>query len=62
MTMLSGILELPPGAEGRIRQFSDGLVEGPDDPVVPAELAQQYPLRQGQMVVAEITDRKSRRR
>jgi len=62
MSTFSGILEMPQGAEGHIRQFADGLVEGPDDPIVPAELAERYPLRPGQQVVAEVVDRRSRRR
>jgi len=62
MNTCSGILDMAQGAEGRIRQFADGLIVGPDDPIVPTELSERYPLRPGQRVVAEIVDRKSRRR
>lgn len=45
MSTVRGILEWVPGPEGRIRQFNDGLVESPDDPVIPQALAQAYQLR-----------------
>lgn len=59
---LSGILELPNGSEGRIRQFNDGLVEGSDDPFVPTALAEHYNLRQGQYLTVNVSDNSSRRR
>jgi transcription termination factor Rho len=62
MTTLSGILELPPGAEGRIRQFDDGLVESHGDPFVPLELSERYRLRQGQRVTVQVVERKPKRR
>ena len=62
MTTLSGILELPPGSEGRIRQFNDGLVETQTDPFVPQELSERYPLRQGQRLTVQVVDRKPKRR
>ncbi|HWB19616.1 MAG TPA: transcription termination factor Rho [Phycisphaerales bacterium] len=51
---LSGILELPSGTEGRIRQFDDGLVQQANDPFVPLALRDQYPLRPGQRVTVSV--------
>ena len=62
MTTLSGILELPFGAEGRIRQIDDGLIESQSDPFVPLELGQRYPLRQGQKLTVNVVEKKPRRR
>ncbi|MDY7109325.1 MAG: transcription termination factor Rho, partial [Planctomycetota bacterium] len=62
MTTLTGILELPKGAEGRIRQLDDRLIENKDDPFVPQDLAQRYPLRPGQQLTVNVIEKKSRRR
>ncbi len=62
MTTLSGILEWPAGAEGRIRQLDDCLLEQQTDPFVPIELGQKYPLRQGQRLTVHVVERKPRRR
>jgi transcription termination factor Rho len=62
MATLTGILEWPERAEGRVRQFGDGFIVGPDDPFVPVTLAQRYPLRNAQQVTVEVVDRKPRRR
>jgi len=62
VNVLSGILELPKGNEGRIRQLSDRLIENQDDPFVPIELADRYALRQGQRLEVSVTTRRSRRR
>ena len=62
MTTLNGILELPKGNEGRIRQLDDRLVESGDDPFVPAEMAQKFALRQGQELTVSVGTRKPRRR
>ncbi len=62
MSTLSGILEWRNGTEGRIRQLDDRLVEHTDDPFVPVELRERYPLRQGQRVTVSVVHRKSRRR
>src|SRR5688572_33538 len=62
MTTLSGILELPAGADGRIRQLGDGLVESHSDPFVPMELGQKYPLRQGQKLTVNVVEKRPRRR
>jgi transcription termination factor Rho len=58
----SGILELPKGAEGRLRQLEDRIIEKQDDPFVPSELADRYALRQGQRLTVHVTKKKSRRR
>lgn len=62
MTTIDGILELPRGGEGRIRQLDDRLVEQPGDPFVPAELAQRLALRSGQRIEAHVIEKKPRRR
>ncbi|MFG0274465.1 MAG: transcription termination factor Rho, partial [Phycisphaerales bacterium] len=62
MPTLTGILEWPERAEGRIRQFGDGFIEAPDDPFVPTALADRYPLRNALEVTVEVVDRKPRRR
>jgi transcription termination factor Rho len=62
MSTLSGILELPNGTEGRIRQLDDCLVEQQDDPFVPTALAERYLLRQGQQLTVQVVHKRSRRR
>lgn len=63
MTTLTGILEWPQRAEGRVRQMTDSrLAQGPDDPFVPLSLGEAYPLRNGQEVTVEIEVRRSKRR
>jgi len=62
MTTLTGILEWPERAEGRVRQFSNGFVERDSDPFVPLNLAERYPLRNGQEITVEVVERKPRRR
>ncbi len=57
-----GILEWTGNAEGRIRQFGDGLIENSNDPWVPLALAQQYTLRHAQRIVAEAVLRKPKRK
>ena len=46
---LTGILEWPERAEGRIRQMGDAnrVLEAPDDPFVPDTFGEQFPLRSG---------------
>ncbi len=61
-TTLTGILELPKGAEGRVRQLADGLVESEDDPYVPMNLIEELPLRPGQEVTVNVVSKKPRRR
>jgi transcription termination factor Rho len=62
MTTLSGILEWRNGAEGRIRQLDDRLLEHEDDPFVPEALRDRYPLRQGQRITVNVVHKRSRRR
>ncbi len=62
MTTLSGILEWRNGAEGRIRQLDDRLLENQDDPFVPVALRDRYPMRQGQHMTVSVVEKKSRRR
>ncbi|TVQ32282.1 MAG: transcription termination factor Rho [Phycisphaeraceae bacterium] len=62
MTTVTGILEWPERAEGRVRQFADGLIQSASDPFVPITLAERYPLRNGQQVTVEVVDRRPRRR
>jgi transcription termination factor Rho len=62
MTTLHGILELPNGTEGRLRQLGDRIIESQDDPYVPLALTEEYPLRPGQALCVEVVERRSRRR
>jgi len=62
MATFNGILELPKGAEGRIRQLNERVIEHENDPFVPVDLADRYGLRPGQRLTVNVTDRKSRRR
>ncbi|MFG0326442.1 MAG: transcription termination factor Rho [Phycisphaerales bacterium JB037] len=63
MTTLTGILEWPSRAEGRIRQLADAyLVESADDPFVPISFGEQFRLRHGLEVTVEVVQRKPRRR
>jgi transcription termination factor Rho len=61
---LTGILEWPERAEGRVRQLSNDalLVEHADDPFVPVAMGQEYDLRHGLEVTVEVGQRKPRRR
>ena len=59
VTTVSGILEMPNGTEGRIRQFDNGLVEGNGDPFVPVEIGQRYGLRPGQRLTVSVVERDS---
>ena len=62
MPTLTGILEWPQRAEGRLRQLGDTMVQAPDDPFVPLALGDRYPLRQGLELTVEVVDRRPRRR
>jgi len=60
---LTGILEWPERAEGRIRQVRDSAVlQAEDDPFVPLQLGEQLPLRHGLEVVVQVGMRRPRRR
>ncbi len=62
MTTRTGFLEWRNGAEGRIRQLDDGLIEARDDPFVPVALRERYLLRQGQRLTVNVVEKRSRRR
>lgn len=58
MTTLTGILEWPQRAEGRVRQLNgSSLIERDDDPVMPTALAQRYKLRNGLEVTVTLAGR-----
>jgi transcription termination factor Rho len=63
MTTLTGILEWPARAEGRVRQFNGtALVQSADDPFVPLDMGERFNLRSGLEVTVEVVQRKPRRR
>ena len=62
MTTRTGFLEWRNGAEGRLRQLDDGLIEARDDPFVPVALRERYLLRQGQRLTVNVVEKRSRRR
>ena len=61
---LTGILEWPERAEGRIRQLSDQatVLQSADDPFVPVAFGEELPLRNGLEVTVEVVEKLSRRR
>ena len=61
---LTGILEWPERAEGRVRQLTDAnrVLETPDDPFVPASFGEALPLRSGLRVSVEVGEQMPRRR
>jgi transcription termination factor Rho len=61
---LTGILDWPARAEGRVRQLSEDstLMERADDPFVPVSFGDVLPLRHGLEVTVEVVDRRPRRR
>ena len=61
-TTCTGILEWLSATECRIRQFDNGILKGDNDPLVPAQIMEQYNLRPGQSVTATVVERRSRRR
>ncbi|MCK4872478.1 MAG: transcription termination factor Rho [Phycisphaerales bacterium] len=62
MTQVTGILEWPDRAEGRVRQLVDTYTQLSSDPYVPIALGEQYPLRPGLEVTVEVAMKKSRKR
>jgi transcription termination factor Rho len=63
MSTVTGILEWPQRAEGRVRQLSGStLVSRDDDPFVPLALGERFRLRNALEVTVEIGYRKPRRR
>lgn len=58
--MLTGILQWPQRAEGRVRQLSGtSLVERADDPYVPIALCERFKLRDGLQLTVEVGYRQS---
>jgi transcription termination factor Rho len=63
MTTLTGILEWPQRAEGRVRQMSGtAIVQRDDDPFVPLAFGERFRLRDGLRVTVEVALRRPRRR
>ncbi len=63
MPQVTGILEWPARAEGRVRQFNGtSLIEGPEDPFVPQSWGDQFNLRAGVEVTVDFEFRKPRNR
>ncbi len=63
MRTLTGILEWPQRAEGRVRQVhGDAILQSADDPFVPVAFGERFSLRNGLEVTVEVVDRKPRRR
>jgi transcription termination factor Rho len=62
MTQVTGILEWPERAEGRVRQLTHTYIENASDPYVPVALGEQYPLRPGLEITVEVSEKKPRRR
>ena len=63
MQTLTGILEWPQRAEGRVRQIRDAHpVEQAEDPFVPLAFGEQFNLRDGLEVTVTVAHKKPRRR
>ncbi len=63
MQTLTGILEWPQRAEGRVRQYQDAtILERADDPFVPLSFGEQFNLRNGLEVTVNVEMKKPRRR
>ena len=61
---LTGILEWPERAEGRVRQLNDGQSTSArdDDPYVPASFRERLPLREGLEVTVEVSEKTAKRK
>ena len=59
---ISGILEWTSPTECRLRQFDNGMVASKDDPLVPANMLEEFKLRNGQHVTASIVMKRPRKR
>jgi len=59
---VTGILQLQDGADGRLRQLENGLVESKDDPFIPMSLDETCPLRNLTSMTVEVESRKAKRR
>ncbi len=63
MKTLTGILQMPKRAEGRIRQLNGSMVvEREDDPFLPLALTEAFNLRDGLELTVEVVERKPKRR
>ena len=58
----TGILDWVSSQECRLRQYDNGVVVHPDDPLVPQQLADEYALRDGMQVEVTVVARRPRRR
>jgi transcription termination factor Rho len=59
---VTGILDWERPHEGRLRQWKNGPVISEQDPYVPVALKEKFPLRAGQMITANVIQRKSKNR
>ena len=57
-----GILDWHSPTECRLRQFENGIIVTPDDPLVPQDITAEWSLRPGQQITAEIIHKRPRRR
>jgi transcription termination factor Rho len=63
MTTVTGILEWPARADGRVRQLNGStLVQRDDDPLIPLAMGQRFKLRPALEVTVEVVDRSQQRR
>ena len=62
LTTVTGILQLHDGADARLRQLENGLVESKDDPFIPMSLDETCPLRHLTSMTVEVESRKAKRR
>ncbi|MCP4759390.1 MAG: transcription termination factor Rho [Planctomycetes bacterium] len=58
----TGILDWHSPNECKLRQFDNGIVAAPDDPLVPPAVAAEYELRPGQQITASVVHKRPRRR
>ncbi len=58
----TGILDWHSPNECKLRQFDNGIVETPDDPLVPPAVAAAFELRPGQQITASVIHKRPRRR
>jgi len=61
MPTANGILQLQQGADARLRQLDDGLVESKSDPFVPMQLQDEVPLRPASRMTIEFIEKKAKR-
>ena len=62
MPKASGILQLQNGADARLRQLGDGLVEAKNDPFIPMSLEEVTEFRPALQMTVEVVERKAKRR